>query len=678
MDQYTIDLLHAAKQGNVDAFEHIYRMYKDKIYALTLATLKNQQDAEDATQQTFIQVYEKLNTLRDMNTFNTWIQRIALNESKMLLRKRKGDVSMDDEETGALAERIEDDFMLPQDYAERADLSQRLREIINELPATQRQALVLQMYSNLSMAEIAQVMDCSENTVKSRIRYAKAYIKTEIEERERKSGEKFYGVMLLPFSTPFIRVIQSQSMTPFTAARIWNGINYHIVAAAQAAAAAGAGSSAAGTAAGAAAAKTGMALGAKIAIGALIGAAVIGGAVFGVTRLLKPDKPAATPDEAVVTQTAEGETDAAAQGSTVAPTEAPTEPDYGEAYASYLEVMTSYQSQIEDYEKEPNRYIDHGITVRPVAFADVYGDPTPEMIFINQVRESNGTLQIVSIEDGRASIVYTDELFATRVSNGPGYFLFTEGNTLYASSANAGQYSQSYSYYRFDSESSGKMKKTEVLYGRYASDEDPTPSGARVNGAGASLQEYEKARDTLLAKADKCLMAYTEDVLHDKAAKEQLAKVDNVAMTCAEAIAFLKSAASDPAQTAEAGYSDEDLSAITGHYSSPNMGYGRGGSEITREGKFIFSFPPINGSPEQITEYKITSVVKESEYKYRVAYGNEDGASKLTVYMPGIPMDDITGVNLEGWLITPEDRARTTLHKRIIVFDSGMLHVEYE
>ena len=138
MSQYIQDLLSAAKEGNIDAFEHIYHMFKDKVYAVSLSTLKNPQDAEDATQQTFMRVYEKLGTLNDLNAFNTWIRRIAINESNMILRKRKGDVSIDDETNGALVEKIEDEFMLPQEYAERDDLSIRLREIIDDLPAVQR------------------------------------------------------------------------------------------------------------------------------------------------------------------------------------------------------------------------------------------------------------------------------------------------------------------------------------------------------------------------------------------------------------------------------------------------------------------------------------------------------------------------------------------------------------
>lgn len=322
MAHYSNEFLLVAKNGNVAAFEQIYSDYKDRVYAIALSTLKNPQDAEDAVQQTFIKVYEKLSSLEDPSAFSTWIQRIAINESRMILRKRKEVLSMDDNEYGALVEKLEDDYMLPQEYLERDDLSRRMREIIDELPTAQRQALVLQMYSNLSMAEIAEVMDCSENTVKSRIRYAKATIKAEIEERERKSGEKFYGVVMLPFGSIFSGLVAKQSMSPAAAAQIWNAVSQHIAGIVAATGAA------AGTAAESTAVGTGLSLGAKLAIGALIGAAVIGGTVFAVTKLTDAfsDKSAQTdPVPAVTEAITEAATQAVTQEPTSAPTSAPTE-----------------------------------------------------------------------------------------------------------------------------------------------------------------------------------------------------------------------------------------------------------------------------------------------------------------------------------------------------------------
>ena len=341
MQNITSEFLNAIRSGNTAAFEHLYEQYKDKIYALALSTLKNTQDAEDATQQTFIAVYNKLNMLRDDNAFNTWIQRIAINECNAILRKRKGELSIDDETGGALVERIEDDMLLPQEYIERDDLSRRLQEIIDDLPTVQRQALVLQMYHNLSMAEIAQIMDCSENTVKSRIRYAKATIKTEIEERERKSGEKFYGAVFLPFGTIYTRLVQSNAMSPAAAARIWSAINSYIASLAYA----GAGVSGA-----AVAAKGGMTLGLKVAIGVIAGVVVLC-SVLVATILLFPSlfrgnhdaaEPGANIEPTAVTAT-QAPTEKATEATVEEPTEAPEE-DFSDVYSSYLDLLQNKET----------------------------------------------------------------------------------------------------------------------------------------------------------------------------------------------------------------------------------------------------------------------------------------------------------------------------------------------
>ncbi len=646
MDKYTLDLLEAACRGNVDAFEHIYQLYKDKIYAISLSTLKNRQDAEDATQQTFIKVYEKLSELENAHAFNTWIQRIAINESNMILRKRKGDVSIDDDENGALAERIEDDFMLPQEYAERDDLSRRLREIIDELPPVQRQALVLQMYSNLSMAEIAQVMDCSENTVKSRIRYAKAYIKTEIEERERKSGEKFYGAVLLPFGSLFTGLVRSQSMSPAVVARIWGAVSQHIAGAVAAAGGSAAVGSAAG-AAGSVAAKTGMALGAKIAIGAVLGAAVIGGAVFGITKIVSANNDTVKPTEAI-TETA---TEVVTETVTEAVTEAPAEADYSAVYSDYIQVLEGNQSGILEYEEEPNQYIDRGIEVRSIAFADIMGDPAPEMIFI--AKQGEGTaepLNIVSFKDGHAYFALTDNNFATKVSKGPGYYLFTDGSTLYASTANGGQYTDDYHFYRFDPASDGTVTKTEVLYGLYTDNDQPddeyhtpTPSSARVNGEETDLSSFEAAREKLLASAKHLLMSYTDSASIDPRSQERFADMKNEAMNYAEAISYLRGNITPTEANNNNEAQPTDYSAIAGSYTEAHF-EGLRSIKIENDGSFIFSVYQMGNPEPQTINGHCTDITRDNKWRYTVQMHYDDGTPTDTVhiFVKGAPRDEMT------------------------------------
>lgn len=682
MDNYTNDLLEEVKRGNIDAFEHIYQMYKDKIYAISLSTLKNPQDAEDAVQQTFIKVYEKLSTLQDNNAFNTWIQRIAINESNTILRKRRGDISIDDEETGALAERIEDDFMLPQEYAEREDLSLRLREIINELPPVQRQALVLRMYSNLSIAEISQIMECTESTTKSRIRYAKAYIRTEIEERERKSGEKFYGAAVLPFGTVFANLVRSQSMSSASVTRIWSAISEHILALiASAGGASGVGGGVA--AAGGAAAKTGLALGAKIAIGAIIGAAVIAGSAFGIMQIVKANSESNDQTDAItetVAETAEATTKAT-QPATAAPTESPKAADHSKAYASYLRALEANESDIRSYENP--KYGNSEKIVRPVAIADVTGDNAPDLIMIKAPGENGGTLSIMSYNGESVSEIYQDNSFAVKVSQGPGYYLFMADNNLYSSSANGGQYSKFYTYTRYDASGDSEMTATEALYGLYVDGNySSDPDRARVNGAATDLATFEAERAKLVGSADRLLMAFDDSVVIDPVAQKRFNSMKNEAMTYDEAIAFLRGSTTDTEETddkkaeaEESGVSAELLSEITGAYSSPDFGYGRGAADINDDGTIVFKMPPINGYEQIDKEYEITSLEQVTEYSCRITYVGDDGEASVKVYLPGAPISEIHETDLGLWLKSDEDKARETLHKKIIVNDAGGLFV---
>ena len=216
-----------AKEGNLKAFEQLYIKYKDKVYALALATLKNAGEAEEVTRHTFIRAYEQLDTLRDENAFDLWIQYIALCESNGVCRLGSSPVD-EHEADNNNAERIEDDFFVPQDYIERCDLSYRLTMIIDRLPTIRRQTLILSLYDKLSVSGIAQIMNCSEDDVISRICYTKGYIKNELEKHEHEAGEQFSNTTLIPFDNIYTFLIHSSVMSASTAADIWKDIREYI------------------------------------------------------------------------------------------------------------------------------------------------------------------------------------------------------------------------------------------------------------------------------------------------------------------------------------------------------------------------------------------------------------------------------------------------------------------
>ncbi|MCL2695182.1 MAG: RNA polymerase sigma factor [Clostridiales bacterium] len=208
MTEQQIQLVIAAQSGDTKSFEQLYTVYYKKVYGFARMILKNERDAEDVLQETFLTAWRKLDTLESPPAFSVWIQIIAKNLCNAQLRRKNLVILLDAEQDIETIDTEESEETLPAVYAERADLKDRLGRIIDSLSDVQRQTIALYYFNELSVDEIADVMACSPGTVKSRLYLARKTIKAEVEEQERKSGEKFYGVIGLPL-LPLGRLIQS-------------------------------------------------------------------------------------------------------------------------------------------------------------------------------------------------------------------------------------------------------------------------------------------------------------------------------------------------------------------------------------------------------------------------------------------------------------------------------------
>jgi len=224
MNEYEISLVINAKNGDSMAFEELYSHYYGKIFALARMTVKTEADAEDVLQQTFISAWRNLHNLNNPKFFSTWLQRITLNQCYMLLRKKNIAILIDAErDVDDFLEEEESNDLLPAIYAERDDLRVRLGKIIDDLSEVQKQTIVLYYFNEQKVEEIATIMECSVGTVKTRLRLARNAIRSEVEEEERKSGEKFYGIVgipLLPFGEMFVQHIQLQ----ITSSNAYSGV----------------------------------------------------------------------------------------------------------------------------------------------------------------------------------------------------------------------------------------------------------------------------------------------------------------------------------------------------------------------------------------------------------------------------------------------------------------------
>ena len=123
-------MLDAMRKGDLGGYEQLYDRYSKRIYAMTYGMLQNHTDAEDAVQNTFIHVYEKLYTLKDNNSFDSWLEKIAYNEALLLIRKRKKMTLFNDDLEAKVTDQIQNELMLPEEIAERRDTAEKIRSII--------------------------------------------------------------------------------------------------------------------------------------------------------------------------------------------------------------------------------------------------------------------------------------------------------------------------------------------------------------------------------------------------------------------------------------------------------------------------------------------------------------------------------------------------------------------
>src|SRR5262245_15683197 len=160
-------LVERVRSGDKSAFEVLMHRYEDKVFRLAVGMLKNREDAMDAVQDTFLNVYRKIDTFRGESAFSTWLYKISLNSVYMKLRSRprhQQTESLDDLEAILDPGKIRI-LMPPRGWSERADntllrkeLSLKLREAVDALPEEYRAIFNLREVEELSNQEIADIL----------------------------------------------------------------------------------------------------------------------------------------------------------------------------------------------------------------------------------------------------------------------------------------------------------------------------------------------------------------------------------------------------------------------------------------------------------------------------------------------------------------------------------------
>jgi RNA polymerase sigma-70 factor (ECF subfamily) len=195
LDETTeIELLQQAKAGNFAAFQQLVGQLQPRVYGLTYRILQQAQDAEDATQQTFLALIEHIADFRQESSVATWVLRIATNNALKILRRNRTVkmVSMTDMSSeDSYSEMPHPEFIAPwsqtaDEIAQQAEVQAELEKALLELDDKYRLVFVLRDIEGLSVRDTAQALQLNESTVKVRLLRARLALR---ERLTRKFGD---------------------------------------------------------------------------------------------------------------------------------------------------------------------------------------------------------------------------------------------------------------------------------------------------------------------------------------------------------------------------------------------------------------------------------------------------------------------------------------------------------
>ncbi|HMJ24818.1 MAG TPA: sigma-70 family RNA polymerase sigma factor [Pyrinomonadaceae bacterium] len=164
-------MVERALSGDPEAFGEIVRRWERRIFALSYGMLGREEDARDATQETFLAAFRNLRNFRGEAKVSSWLHRIAVNQCITRQRRARvrGETALEDE-----AEKNAAVFALPLDVspartAEKVERSVAVRRAVGSLPPDLRQVIVMKEFEELTFQQISEVLDLPLSTVKSRL-----------------------------------------------------------------------------------------------------------------------------------------------------------------------------------------------------------------------------------------------------------------------------------------------------------------------------------------------------------------------------------------------------------------------------------------------------------------------------------------------------------------------------
>lgn len=179
-------IVQRAVTGDAEAFGELVRRWERRIFALTYGMLGREEDARDATQETFLAAFRNLRAFRGEAKVSSWLYRIAVNQciSRQRRSKIRAEAALEDEHDTQVTRLVTPLNRSPAHVAEGRQETVAVRRAINSLPIELRQVVVMKEFEELTFREIADALDLPLSTVKSRLYTALKQLQMRLQKFE--------------------------------------------------------------------------------------------------------------------------------------------------------------------------------------------------------------------------------------------------------------------------------------------------------------------------------------------------------------------------------------------------------------------------------------------------------------------------------------------------------------
>ncbi len=293
-DNRIIELVKSLQNGNKSAFEELYKLTSPKAYFVALKICKNEHDAEDILQESYIKVLEKIDTVDTEKNFTSWLYQIVANKSKNLLKAKKPVLFSNEEENEIESLPEESTEFSPEENVDREELRNEVMAAVDELTEEKRACVMMMYFGDMGVSEIAESLEVPVSTVKNRLFTARKDLKNKF---EKKGITTLYSTAPLGLIIWAIRETSDAVASAFAASTAYAGVISGITSS-SAATISTAATAASSAATASTAVATGTGIGAKFAafsvaqkiIAGVAATCVIGGSTAGVITVVNNSK----------------------------------------------------------------------------------------------------------------------------------------------------------------------------------------------------------------------------------------------------------------------------------------------------------------------------------------------------------------------------------------------------